>query len=300
MLLLSLCLFSLVTSSNNLRPYLGKNYVPLETTNAFYSGNYCYNWKCWGTGNYSNAWIECYSISNRCSTQVNGTAGYPECEPAEEGYVTKDRLYCPERANLRDGRPAYCRCYDNDEGKAECGCTPIRQFPLTYVLVPIVIILLGGLYMLVRMLHEKRTARAEDRVPPYPPNPSNPPPGGVFDLSTVESSLVIMAGRGDLPGYVEEGSKLPEYDEVEGPPPAYPGMFVGQSNTATTMINGHYEQSNTASKEAEPPLSTTVSNTSISGNNEQSNTLMVEAPVRSDTSSSEQIMLSEYPIEELA
>jgi len=77
--------------------------------------------------------------------------------------------------------------------------------------------------MLVRTLQERRMARAQRRVPPYPvSDPINP--ADRFDLR-MESSLVIVSGLGDLPDYMEEGAKLPDYDEVEGPPPAYPGEF---------------------------------------------------------------------------
>jgi len=239
MLLLALSLLSPVTYANNPRPFLGKNYIPLDAANrlgaAFYFDNYCYNWKCWGTGSYSQTWIECYSISHRCYTQdvYNSgvlAGGEPMCELMGDDFVTKDRLYCPERTNLTETQEAYCRCYDNNRGEAKCGCTPIPSrgaFPLTYVLCPVGIVLLGGLYMLVRTLQERRMARAQRRVPPYPvSDPINP--ADRFDLR-MESSIVIVSGLGDLPDYMEEGAKLPEYDEVEGPPPAYPGEFGGDA-----------------------------------------------------------------------
>lgn len=70
-----------------------------------------------GVGNYSDTWIECYSISHVCSTvwSTNGTDGEPVCDLAPQDYVTKDRLYCPERANITGAHiftdliPTYCK-----------------------------------------------------------------------------------------------------------------------------------------------------------------------------------------------
>lgn len=104
-----------------------------------------------------------------------------------------------------------------------------------YILCPLGIVLLGVLYMLVRNLAERRIARAQRNVPPYPQYPASEPPQGVFDLR-MESSLVI-GNLGDLPSYCEEGgAKLPAYDEVQGPPPAYPGGDSGEFEVARQYV----------------------------------------------------------------
>lgn len=271
MLLLALSLLSPASSSNNPRPFLGNNYIPLDAAKrlgaAFYFDNYCYNWKCWGAGNWSDTWIECYSISHICSTtwSTNSTGGEPVCDLAPQGYVTKDRLYCPERTNIT-GQEAYCRCYDNNRGEAKCGCTPIQargQFPLMYILCPLGIVLLGGLYMLVRTQIERRMIRAQRNVPPYP---VNEPPTGAFDLR-MESSLVI-GNMSDLPSYCEEGGgKLPAYDEVEGPPPAYPGeAYSGEYEVAEA---GQYVVEQLENEIVEIPEGLTISERHDTATSEQ-------------------------------